>query len=475
MVMRPRRTKFNLRFRLTSAMIMLVGFLLIAEGVSRPLVSWAPEWRAGDNAGVLMVGHPTRLWGFGPGIRSNGPGVSATISLRGLREPEPELPRPAGRSRVLVLGDSTFFGHGVEDDETLGRQLEAQLKAGGLDVDSANGAISGYSTEQTLLLLEEDGWALDPTLLIIGNLWSDNNSDGFRDMDLLRTVQLNAENPLAASAFFQLMVQAVDRWGGGDGAQVVTWPTDGTYPDKGVRRVPLNRYAQNLDTMVQLARSRKVGVLFLAPCNQGILAGHYTAGAAWDPYFATMAAVAAHHTVPIVWAKDALKTDRPVDELFVDVLHPSAEGMGLLAAAVAERLLAEGWPGNPLISATEKPFPFESVVDTATNFVFVSDASSPQSWLFPGRMPSGHGQGAGSPGEDQPWILTGRVLGTDAVEVVVKDGDTVLATRSLPDGGWFEVPLSPKYKQVQVDAVGATGEDHELVSFDIPAVTLELK
>jgi acyl-CoA thioesterase-1 len=86
---------------------------------------------------------------------------------------------------VLVLGDSSFFGHGVREAETLPAQLEQALRARGVDARVQNFGVPGYSSIQSRALLDEQGWAADPDLVLIGSLWSDNNIDGFRDADLL--------------------------------------------------------------------------------------------------------------------------------------------------------------------------------------------------------------------------------------------------------------------------------------------------
>jgi len=83
----------------------LLVFLSLGEGVARVVGPLTPTWQGNDPGGVIMVGHPTRLWGMGPGRRDNA-GATATISEIGLREPVPTTPRPAGRQRILLLGDS---------------------------------------------------------------------------------------------------------------------------------------------------------------------------------------------------------------------------------------------------------------------------------------------------------------------------------------------------------------------------------
>lgn len=361
---------------------MTVAVLTILEGAARFAAPVAPEWQPGDAPGVIMNGHPTRLWGMSPGVQNNA-GARATINASGLRGPLPVVPRPAGHQRVMVLGDSSFFGHGVEDDSTIPVRLGEALTERGIAVDTVNGAIPGYSTEQSLLLLDELGWSLEPTLLVLANLWSDNSADGFRDADLLRTTRVFRENPLSGSALFRLTAGWIDQLRGGGGGRIITWTRESAWPEDGQRRVPLGDYARNLDTMAREAAARGVGVVFLAPANVGIARGDVPPGASWDPYFEAQAAVAAWHGSPVVSARVAMQ-GAAVDTLFVDAMHPSAEGARILATAVADALVAEDWPRNRLLARGEAFDPSGLVDTTASRAGIQERAHSPQAQLFPG-------------------------------------------------------------------------------------------
>jgi len=310
-----------------------------------------------------MSPHPTRLWALAPGARANA-GAIATINALGLRGALPETPKPPGRARVLVLGDSTFFGHGVEDDATFPAQLQARLRAEGLDVEVLNGAVPGYSTEQTRAELDELGWALAPDLLVIGSLWSDNNVDSFRDADLLATARMQAENPLFASHAFRLLVRGIHGLRGGESARLVTWTRGSQWPASAGRRVPLRRYAENLDAMVRDAAARGIGAALMAPSNVGMTRGKYAPGASWDPYFDAQRRVAEHHGIPLIETLPALRAaagDTP-RALFVDPMHPSEKGHAALAEAADATLRAAGWPEERLI-ARGAPFAALSLVD----------------------------------------------------------------------------------------------------------------
>jgi lysophospholipase L1-like esterase len=85
------------------------------------------------------------------------------INSLGLRGPEPAA-RASVRRRVLVLGDSYVFGVGVDEPHLLTTQLAARL---GADSEVVNGGVSGYSTDQELLLYRQLAPRLAPDLVIL--------------------------------------------------------------------------------------------------------------------------------------------------------------------------------------------------------------------------------------------------------------------------------------------------------------------
>lgn len=89
--------------------------------------------------------------------------TKVTINADGFRGPEVPLARTPGRFRIVLLGDSYAFGHGVNDGETSADHLARLLPA----TDVVNLGVTGYSTDQELLLLRERGLAWRPDLVIL--------------------------------------------------------------------------------------------------------------------------------------------------------------------------------------------------------------------------------------------------------------------------------------------------------------------
>lgn len=481
--MARRRTQSR-TFRLGASLLVFVAFLLVGEGVARGLGVVSPAWQAADPGDVIMIGHPTRLWGMGEGRRQNA-GSIATINALGLRGDKPRLPRPAGRQRVLVTGDSSFFGHGVPDDQTPAALLGERLRAAGVDADTVNGAVPGYSTEQTRLLLDEVGWSLEPTLLVVCNAWSDYNFDHFRDEDLLRTQQAFGRGILAQSSLFRLVAAGVDRARGGDGAHLVSWTRHSSWPTSGVRRVPPRRYAENLDTIVREAATRGVGVVLLTPTNRDMARGDLTGAEVRAPYFDAQAAVAAWHGVPRVETLAAFTTAAAAagpDTLFLDDLHPSAAGNAVVADTIVTALTAAGWPGTPLVGRSD-PFDASGVVDTAPGSLGASPgAMSPQVNLFPGGATSLARQtadaGHGSVGADATaaWTVRGSVTAPPGpIEVTVRDlGDVKLAAAVLRGDTTFVLEVPAGHARVRVEVMAAGGREVVEATPDGGAVVVTL-
>lgn len=84
-----------------------------------------------------------------------------------------------GRLKVLFLGDSFVFGHGVEGEQAVPHRLEA-LSGGLLSV--TNAGIPGYDTRRQAMLMQSIGASLKPDVVVVGFVINDvlGNSGEFR-------------------------------------------------------------------------------------------------------------------------------------------------------------------------------------------------------------------------------------------------------------------------------------------------------
>jgi hypothetical protein len=130
---------------------------------------------------------PRHVVGAPWGIRYNDPSsryrhrsadvdVGFRINRNGMRSDRDfEHAKPAGRRRIVTLGDSFTIGYEVELEETFSSVLEARLRAAGLDVDVLNCGVSGFSNAEECLYLERELVNYEPDLVLVS--YFDNDLD----------------------------------------------------------------------------------------------------------------------------------------------------------------------------------------------------------------------------------------------------------------------------------------------------------
>lgn len=324
------------------------GLLLAGEAWFRmfppPSVGEVPAAQAGGD--TLMNGNPWLLWELIPGDHVER-GGHVHVNALGFRDRERGAKT---RPRVLALGDSSIYGFGNDDDDVFTARLERAVAA-----DFINGGVPGYSSFQALNLLRGRGLDLDPDLLLVGTLWSDNNFDSFSDVDLLASYAGWTDTPtaalrqsLAASALFRGLDYQLRIRGTASRARTVGWQVGGDDPRSGARRVAIVDYARNLETFCSIMAARAGGVVFVLLPNREDIAAE-AADPAWGPYRDVMRAAADRCGAPLVDGPAAFRaTGQSADALFLDLMHPTAEGHRWLYEAVASTLSEAGWPALPL-------------------------------------------------------------------------------------------------------------------------------
>ncbi len=94
--------------------------------------------------------------------------VTFQMNEQGLRDdPMPSPAKPAGKLRVLMLGDSFVQGYTVERDDLFVDILERWWQSEGRDVDVVNAGTEGYSTDQEALWLAGRGRAFQPDVVLL--------------------------------------------------------------------------------------------------------------------------------------------------------------------------------------------------------------------------------------------------------------------------------------------------------------------
>ncbi|MFQ5416225.1 MAG: SGNH/GDSL hydrolase family protein [Myxococcota bacterium] len=101
-----------------------------------------------------------------------------TTNAHGLRDTD-IAPREAFEQRVIVLGDSMVFGHGVGNEEAFPNQLEALFRERGRRVDVINAGVKGYGTDNSYKFYTHRlaPLGLEPDLLIFAIYHNDLNDN----------------------------------------------------------------------------------------------------------------------------------------------------------------------------------------------------------------------------------------------------------------------------------------------------------
>ena len=295
---------------------------------------------------IVMVDDEERGWTLPRGVKSR-PLLDGSIRSNslGLRGPE-VTPRAPGEQRLLTMGDSSIFGAAVPEkyvfSSVAARELERQW---GSKVSAVIGAIPGYDSGQSLTTLKQLGLKVEPTWVVIGNLWSDLYH-GDAEMARIKRRAI-IRGPLARFALYRQLRRFLP----GLRPVQVHWifsDDDLGDPSEGrSTRVPLEQYTQNLEEMLLLSYKRGARVLFLILPAPMDFSDDVSDQPTVKKFRDAMRILAARHNALLVDGPAVFKKAGAGLAWFIDNVHPSAEGHELLGKAVADALVRVGKPAAP--------------------------------------------------------------------------------------------------------------------------------
>lgn len=334
------------------------GLRLVGAGQCEAVVPQATGWET-------MVGDPHLLWKLEPGRLFESPGGNTQINSVGLRTRLlPQDRKTRGEKRILVTGDSSVYGWGQPDGQTYAEQLERTLDdmTPNVRVRVINLGIPGYSTEQTIRLLDRLGWDYEPDLLVVHNIFSDCNIDAFQDRTALEMADPEGTATRRLLHSSRVYCTARAPWVSYQ-ARVNQQPNRVLMPGRpagpnaavalekidqviDLSRVPLDDYLDNLDTIRTQAQARGAGMV-VAPLAQEWDVGIWRANMPkptegqvlpWYPYREALRGWAdaqgiGHVDLPTVFAGAA-----EPNRLFMDQMHPTVEGGRVMAEAIADHV-----------------------------------------------------------------------------------------------------------------------------------------
>jgi lysophospholipase L1-like esterase len=290
---------------------------------------------------------------------------SVHTNTRGFRTAEfGDTPAP-GVVRIVVLGDSSTFGWGVEHFETyaerLGTALAERWSVDRSRIEIVNLGVPGYSSFQGRVLLERFALGLAPDAIVWSYLSNDGAVTGESD-EATYQKRLGAIGALLAALHQSRAFETLEAWLAAARARLRPTPAPNPY-DAAQRNIPSYRISEhNVRSAVELAREAGVPIVLLGQCTRGAPA-------------AVMAGVADETDTPYLDATalldtslDAMMTDERFADLrekqrerygsaelerhprwlafLPDACHPNAFGQRLVGDALAD-VLAGVLPASP--------------------------------------------------------------------------------------------------------------------------------
>jgi hypothetical protein len=216
---------------------------------------------------------PDVVYELKPNIDTCFDGARVKTNVDGLRAPKNyQRPKPVGTWRVVLLGDSQTFGHGVGYEETFGALLERELsQRTTLDVEIINTAVHGYNTAMEAEHLARYGITWEPDCILILFIGNDLG---------LPHLMLRSRDPFTTkeSFVFTTVRRSLGESAVANGSQRVPWfevagpPFHRFVPEEDLDRVPARYrhmvgwagYRRALEKIAALARQRDATVVNFA-------------------------------------------------------------------------------------------------------------------------------------------------------------------------------------------------------------------
>jgi lysophospholipase L1-like esterase len=284
-----------------------------------------------------------------------------TVNAAGFRSrTQTALPKPPGRYRIAVLGDSVTIGMGVADDESFSARTEQLLRQRfpGKDLDVVNLGIPGYDTRQEVGLLRRNVAQLQPDLVLVGFYSNDVP-------DVLEGEVTPSGTPIAAGQQHAGQILHMDstspsfadrylrksriifiagrtfnraRGAGESGMARLTIELDMV---QGKRSAQIDRawsrIGMQLEALQALARSNGFNGAIVALPPRELVSGQFPG----SPYLSQLHAVADPVGFPVIDPIPAMTAKRTSkDDLYIpyDRNHPNAQGHLAIAEAIVAQI-----------------------------------------------------------------------------------------------------------------------------------------
>ena len=311
-----------LRSRPVLAALSLVLFLAITEVVGRLVIPDNPPRADG------FTSDPTLGWMLPAATTMQWRGRPARINRLGLRGSEPTANPTA---RILMVGDSSMFGDGVKDNETMPAQVGQRLQ----NIDVQNGGVPGYTCIQTREWIARLDAQFRPDILVSYNQHSDFRKASNHD----QVVAGASLGPLVGTGIGRLLTQGI------------LW----LRMSSGRSNLSLSEYKGCLEDLVASQKEHGGHTIFVIPFSTDDfpsspiygLPGPEPEGQRLGDYRQAMRDVATETDNLFIDAGEVVRgAGLTQGNALQDVVHPTALGHKILAQSIASAIQTSGWVGT---------------------------------------------------------------------------------------------------------------------------------
>ena len=172
----------------------IYGIALTLGGVAALLLAEIALRAIGYSSRLVYQPNPYYGWNLTPGRsfawKSELGTQQIEVNSRGFRDVEHADSKPPGTFRILALGDSFTEALQVPLEATYVKRLASDLAgatgvAGAVEPETINTGLSGFGTDNELLLFRREGPRYQPDLVILGFYVGNDVRNNSRDLDIL--------------------------------------------------------------------------------------------------------------------------------------------------------------------------------------------------------------------------------------------------------------------------------------------------
>lgn len=279
--------------------------------------------------------HPVWLWRVSPNLKKHPHCWNSTLSSNkfGFRNRDFPMKKPPGQFRIMLVGDSSALGFGVDDDQTFAYLLQEKLeeKYPGKDILVINAASGGTTTTIARAFLEDYGWKFEPDALIV----SFNN-----DHMLERKTDRERITPPLLRPFYKVLYNSniylelrkliVNEKVRRNPSLVIIKRGEKGKP---IHRVPLDEYEDNIKYFSDFIKKRGGrAVVIQMPKKQ------------YHPDYPEALEKAARENGCVYVDAASVFDKLPKDEMFIDYIHPTVEGHKIIGDMLFDAFEKEKMP-----------------------------------------------------------------------------------------------------------------------------------